>query len=114
MARTQMPRDDNSQSIQVLRFRTGGAHREVVSSSSPTLVALGSGVRVITVCADNPCYFETGDASVMASSSSHYLAASLPYDMALGSGLSDISSYHTHISIRAVSTSAVVYISERE
>lgn len=114
MVKTVMPRDDNSLPIPVLRFREGGAHSATITSSAHERIALGSGVRVITVSATYPIFFETGDSDVEATSSSHYLTAGIPYDMALGSGLSGTQGYHTHISILAVSTTSKVYISERE
>lgn len=115
MAKTRMPRDDNSQSIPVLRFREGGAQRiNALTSGSYQRIEIQGGVKVITVTATNPIYFETGGADVVASSSSHYLAANIPYDIALGSDMSSTSSYHTHFAALAVSATAVVYISERE
>ena len=114
MAKTVMPRDDNSQSIPVLRFRAGSAQSQLVTSSSSVLFALSEGTRVITVCVSEPCYFETGGVNISASSSSHYIPSQIPYDIALGSGLSSTLDYHSYIALRAVASSARVYISERE
>jgi hypothetical protein len=114
MAKTRMPRDDNSQSIPVLRFRTGGAQQSSIDSSTPVSVSLPGGTRVITLLCSVNAYFETGLAGVSATTSSHYIPAGLPFDMALGSDLSDTDGYHTTVSILAVSTSGTAYISERE
>jgi hypothetical protein len=74
MAKTRMPRDDNSQSIPVLRFREGGAQRiNTLTSSSLQRIEVSEGVKVITVVATNPIFFGTGRSDVVATSSSHYL-----------------------------------------
>lgn len=114
MAKTRMPRDDNSQSIPVLRFRTGGAQSSAISSGSAVRIEIPAGTRVITVICTVNAHFETGDEGVQASSSSHFIPAGLPFDMALGSDLSDTDGYHRYISIIADSTSGIAYISERE
>jgi hypothetical protein len=115
MAKTRMPRDDNSQSIPVLRFREGGAQRiSTLTSSSLQRIEVSEGVKVITVVATNPIFFGTGRSDVVATSSSHYLAANIPYDIALGSDMSSTTGYHTHFAAIAVSSTAIVYISERE
>ena len=115
MAKTRMPRDDNSQSIPVLRFRTGGAQHLNISSGAATLSAqFPAGTRVITLICTVDSYFDTGGSSVSASSGSHFIPAGVPFDMALGSDLSTIDSYHTHISVIATSGSGVAHISERE
>jgi hypothetical protein len=114
MSKTVMPRDDNSQSIPVLRFRTGGGQKLLVDSSTPQSVTVPEGTRVVTITVSQPCYFESGLAGIIATANSHYIASQFPYDIALGSGISSNSGYHTTISFLAVSTSASVYISERE
>jgi hypothetical protein len=115
MAKTRMPRDDNSQSIPVLRFREGGAQRiSSLTTGNFQRIEIQGGVKVITVTATQPIFFTTGGEDVVASSSSHYLAANIPYDIALGSDMSSTTSYHTHFAAIAVSATAIVYISERE
>jgi hypothetical protein len=115
MAKTRMPRDDNSQSIPVLRFREGGAQRLTsLTSGNFQRIEISGGVKVITVTSNQPIFFSTGDSDVIASSSSHYLAANIPYDIALGSDMSSTTSYHTHFAAIAASSTATVYISERE
>lgn len=114
MGKTRMPRDDNSQSIPVLRFRTGGAQKVSINSSSASSISIPAGTRVITLICSVNAYFETGLEGVVATSSSHYIPAGLPFDMALGSDLSDTDGYHSNISIIADSTSGVAFISERE
>lgn len=113
MGKTRMPRDDNSQSIPVLRFRTGGAHQLAIDAD-PELLELPLGTRVITLLCSVNAYFETGGPEVVASTSSHYIPAGLPFDMALGSDLSDTDGYHQYLSVIAVSSSGTAYISERE
>lgn len=110
------PRDDAGSPIPVLRFRDGAAQAltSVDSSTAQRSSAFTTGTRVITVTTTQPMYFQTGDSSVTATSSSHYLSASIPYDLALGTEISSTTDYHTHASFIAVNTSGNVYISERE
>lgn len=110
MAKTRMPRDDNSQSIPVLRYKTGGCQR-VSISSTPVRVAING--RVVTLTCTVDAQFETGKESVEASAESHYAPAGFPIDIAVGSDLSDRDDYHTHISVRSDS-SGFAYVSERE
>lgn len=115
MAKTRMPRDDNSQSIPVLRFRTGGAQHLNISSGAPTLSAqLPVGTRIITLICTVDAFFETGGSGVSATSSSHFIPAGVPFDMALGSDLSKVDGYHSYISVLSASGSGVAHISERE
>jgi len=115
MAKTRMPRDDNSQSIPLLRFRTGGSQHLSINSSTPTLSAVfPAGARVITLVCTVDAYFETGRETVVASASSHFIPAGVPYDMSLGSDLSTIDAYHNYISVISASSSGVAHISERE
>ena len=114
MAKTRMPRDDNSQSIPVLRFRTGGAQALSISDTAARSNAFSGGTRVITLTTTVAAHFETGGSSVTATTSSNYIPAGIPFDMALGADLSDTDGYHTHISIILASGSGTAYISERE
>ena len=114
MAKTRMPRDDNSQSIPVLRFRTGGAQVISLSDTAARSSAFSGGTRVITLTTTVAAFFESGDSSVTATTSSNYIPAGIPFDMALGADLSDTDGYHTHISIILSSGTGTAYISERE
>jgi hypothetical protein len=114
MGKTRLPRDDNNQSIPVLRFRTGGAQQASISSGGASSFSVPLGTRVVTLICSVNAYFESGIEGVTATSASHYIPAGLPFDMALGSDLSDIDGYHNIISVIAVSTSGTAYISERE
>lgn len=114
MAKTRMPRDDNSQSIPVLRFRTGGAQQLSINSLSAVRAEFPAGTRVVTLICSVNSYFESGGDAVEASSASHFIPAGLPFDMALGSDLSDIDGYHRYLSVISVSGAGVAYISERE
>jgi hypothetical protein len=114
MAKTRMPRDDNSQSIPVLRFRTGGAQQISTSTVAARSSAFSSGTRVVTLVCTVASFFESGGSSVTATTSSHYVPAGIPIDMALGSDMSDTDGYHTHISVILSDGTGVAYISERE
>jgi hypothetical protein len=110
MAKARMPRDDNSQPIPVLRYKTGGCQRVSISS---TQARTSIGGRVITLTCTVDAHFETGKSTVEATLESHFVPANFPVDIAVGSDLSDRDDYHTHISIIS-SSSGYAYISERE
>jgi hypothetical protein len=110
MTKARMPRDDNSQPIPVLRYKTGGCQRVAIDSTS-TRTSIGG--RVITLVCTVDSQFETGKESVEALATSHFAPANFPIDIAIGSDLSDRDDYHTHIAIRCDST-GFAYISERE
>jgi len=114
MAKTRMPRDDNSQSIPVLRFRTGGAQQLNTSAVATRSSAFSGGTRVITLVCTVASFFESGGSDVVATTSSHYIPAGVPFDMALGSDMSDTDGYHTHISVILSEGNGIAYISERE
>jgi hypothetical protein len=114
MAKTRMPRDDNSQSIPVLRFREGGSQTVSLSDAAVRSSALSSGTRVITVTCTVASFFRTGGSDVTASTSDHYIPAGIPFDMALGSDMSDTDAYHAYISIITSGATGTAYISERE
>jgi hypothetical protein len=114
MGKTRLPRDDNNHAIPVLRFRTGGAQQLSISADSAVRASVPLGTRVISVTCSVNAHFETGDENVTATSSSHYIPAGFPFDMALGSDLSDIDGYHSYISVISHSDAGTVYISERE
>ena len=116
MAKTRMPRDDNSQSIQLLRFRRGGAQTFSINpSSAAKCEQLPEGTRVITLICEVPAYFETGDETVSATiAGSHFIPAFIPYDIALGTDLSDTDNYHRYVSLITMGDSGLAHISERE
>ena len=115
MAKTRMPRDDNNHSIPVLRFRTGGAQQFAINSSNAVSSAsIAEGTRIVTLICSVNSYFESGGENVTATANSHFIPAGLPYDMALGSDLSDTDGYHRYLSVITVGSSGIAYISERE
>ena len=116
MATAKQPRDAAGAAIPVLRFR-GGSAQKLTSITSSTAQRSGifvTGTQVITVTATTPMYFRTGDSSVTAEATDHYIPSGVPLDMALGTDISSTVDYHTHISVIAVSDTGTVYISERE
>ena len=110
------PRDSGGSPIPVLRFRAGSAQKlsSVNSSTAQRTAAFTTGTQVITVTASTAMFLATGDSSVTATSSTHYLASGVPMDLALGMDMSSTTDYHTHASFIAVSDTGTVYISERE
>ena len=110
------PRDSGGSPIPVLRFRADTAQKltSVTSSVAQRTSAFTTGAQVITVTASTAMYLVTGDSSVTATSSSHYLVSGVPMDLALGMDMSSTIDYHTHASFIAVGDTGTVYISERE
>jgi len=115
MAKTRLPRDDNNHAIPVLRFRTGSAQQFATNASNSVVSsAIAEGTRVVTLLCSVNSYFETGGEAVTASANSHFIPAGLPYDMALGSDLSDTDGYHRYVAVFTAGGSGIAYISERE
>ena len=75
MATAKQPRDSAGAAIPVLRFRSGASQEltSVTSSTAQRSSAFSTGTQVITVTVTEPMYFATGDSSVAATSSSHYI-----------------------------------------
>ena len=116
MSTAKQPRDSAGAAIPVLRFRSGSAQKltSVSSSTAQRSSTFTSGTQVITVTVTEPMYFATGDSSVTADATDHYITSGVPLDMALGTDISSTVDYHTHVSFIAVSSTGAVYISERE
>lgn len=110
--RTTMPHDASGGFVQVLRPLSGGAHHITVSGSSArNSSAFNSATRTIEILSDTACYFQTGDSSVTASSSDHYLPADVGRVYAVGG---DKQTQHTHIAVIQVSAGGTLHVSELE
>jgi hypothetical protein len=111
---SKQPRDDGNEAIPVLGLRPGGGKQIVFSGASTRSTAISNSVRVVTLYATQDCFVETGDATVEANgSTSHFLPASIPYDISLGAE-TVASENDRYVSVIAVSDSGTLYLSERE
>ena len=110
---TLLPTDSDYRQIPVLRLKGGGAHRLNVTATSARL-QLASGAQIIRVHVTAPVFVRTGDDTVTATDTDHYLSAGLPYDFSLGDE-GQARPIHTHIAaVSASDSDAVLYISEME
>lgn len=82
---SKQPRDDANAPIPVLALRPGGGQRIAVTDSSARSAAVADRVRVVTLYTTADAFIEIGNDDVVANTSnSHFLPASLPYDISLG------------------------------
>ena len=111
---SKQPRDDGNDPIPVLGLRPNGGYQVPFTASSNTSPAIAGSVRVVTLYSTQDCFIETGDASVVASiSTSHFLPASIPYDISLGAE-TVASENDRYVAVIAASDSGTLYLSERE
>lgn len=108
--RSTAPAEVDGGIIQVLRAKT--AHQITVGAASArNTVAFASDSRVIEIYSDVACYFQTGDVTITASATDHYLPAQQARVYSLGG---DKQAQHTHIAAIQASTGGTLYISELE
>jgi len=108
---TYLPRDDNRYPIPALRLRSGGAHhlQALANESTCNPTAFHPTTRVIMILAEQPVYVRSGDATVTATETDHYLPAGIPLFFSLGAY-----GRHTHLAVHAVTGAGLVHISELE
>lgn len=109
---TQFPHDADGTSIPVLGLRPGGAQAlSVTTTSTRNAIAFSATTRVIGVYASGPVFIRTGDSSVTATTTDHYLPAETMVDLSLGG---DKRGRHTNIAAVRASVDCTLYISEKE
>lgn len=108
--RTRAPVDADGVLIQALGVLAGGAHQITISGvSARNSSAFNSETRAIEIYCATACYFQTGDNTVVATTSDHYLPAERERVYAVGGDKQD---QHTHIAV--IGTSGTLYVSEME
>ncbi|MCA8908062.1 MAG: hypothetical protein KDA49_03440 [Rhodospirillaceae bacterium] len=109
---TLLPRDDDNHPIPALRLRPGGAHQlaAATGASTRTATAFAADTRVIGVVSDVDIYLQTGDATVTASATDHFLPAGLYADLSLGG---PGSRRDTHVAVRSLAEAGTVHVSEK-
>ena len=110
--RTRAPVDSDKQLIQALGVLAGGAHQIAVGAGSlRNSSAFNADTRVIEIFSDVACYFQTGNSSVTASASDHYLPAERERVYAIGG---DKQTQHTHIAVIQAAGAGTLYVSEMD
>ncbi len=108
---TILPTDENNTPIPALRLRDGGAHKiNVTATSARNSVAFDAGTRIISLYAPVAMYVRQGDASVVATTSDHYLPAGSSLDIAIGG---EEAAHSSFLATLRVDTDGILYISER-
>lgn len=109
---TLLPKDSDNMAIPALRLKSDGAQQiDFTATSARSLSAFDPTTRVISLYATEPVYIRFGDSTISATDSDHYFPAGVYYDIAIGGGKTK---QHSHLAARAVSSSGVLYISEKE
>ena len=103
---TLLPRDDNVQAVQTLRL--GTAHQVAIGATSARNATAFTG-RVIRLHADTDCFIRTGDATVVATASDHFLPAGETTILSIGAGRDQKDS---HIAVIQKSAAGTLYVSE--
>ena len=104
----EQPLDRKGRVLPVLRFKANTSQALSANIAASTRSnQFGGTTQVISVLSVTyPVYFDTGNSSIGATTSSHYL----PPDNMLQLKLGD----HTHLAVRAVSSNTTIYVSELE
>ena len=111
---SKQPRDDGMEPIPVLGLRPNGGYQVPFTSNSNTSPAIAGSIRVVTLYSTQDCFIETGGASVVANTSnSHFLPASLPYDISLGAE-TDATNNDKYVAVIQAVSGGTLYISERD
>ena len=110
--RSAAPIDADGDLIQVMRAKAGAAHQiSIAVTTDRNSSAFATGSRVIEIYSDVACYFQTGDNTVTATATDHYLPAQQARVYALGG---DKQTQHTHIAGIRSSIDGTLWISELE
>ena len=109
---TSMPTDSDNNPIPALRLRPDAAHAIAAGTSAGrNTIPFDSKTKVVSVYTTQPVFLKFGDQNVQATSADHFYPTGIYYDFAIGG---DKVGHATHLSaIRADTTDAVVYVSEK-
>jgi len=108
---SRQPKDDNNNPIPILPFKPGGGQKIAIGAGS--IRSTGLNTQAVTLHATANCFFEVGDATVVASTTtSHYLPELQTYDV--GTGIAFGESDIIFVSVRrADAIDGELFISER-
>jgi len=113
---SKQPRDDGNAAIPVLGIRPNcGYQVPFTNSTSNTSPQISNSVRVVTLYSTQDAFIETAETSSVSanSSNSHFLPATVPYDISLGSEVVSENN-DRFIAVLGASTNGILYISERD
>lgn len=111
---SKQPRDDGNDAIPVLGLRPNGGQSVSIAATTTRSTAIANHIRVVTLYGTVDAFIETGDVTVEANNSnSHFLPATVPYDISLGAE-TVASENDRYIAVIAESDTGTLYISERE
>ncbi len=109
---TLLPQDLNDNPIPALRMKTGGAHKiSATATTARNASAFSTDTKIVGLYADVPVYIAFGDASITATTNSHFFPAGIYYDVSIGG---DHSAHYTHIAVLRADTNGTLFISEKE
>ena len=110
---SKQPRDDGNDPIPVLGYRLNGGQALDILSASTSSSEFAPSTRVVSLYANQDCYFEVGDSAVTANASnSHFLPSGVYIDVSLG--FENIASQnYKYVSVIG-SSGGTLHISERE
>ncbi|MCE2510858.1 MAG: hypothetical protein J4G10_07805 [Alphaproteobacteria bacterium] len=107
---TLLPRDDDNTPNQPLRLKAGKAQSlSVTATSARNTTAFAADTRVIAVYATGPSFIRSGDSTVEAAATDHYLPGGTYLYLSLGQGKAG---RDTHLAAIRVSADVTLYISE--
>ena len=107
-----MPLDIGGTHVQVLRLKASCAHTiSITGTTARTSSAFNTNTRAIEVYSDTDCYIQTGDNTIEATTSDHFLPAEHSRVYSIGG---DRLTQHTHIAAIRKSINGTLYISELE
>lgn len=108
---SKQPRDDSNDPIPVLSYRQGAAQQIVTSGTSQQSTEFSSATSVISIFCTADCHIEIGDSTVEATTSSHFIPASVYIDLGIRADLSDRTA--RHLAVIQSTASGTLHISER-
>lgn len=109
---TLLPRDADNIPIQALRLKAGNAHSiNVTATSARNTTAFDEATCTIAVYATGPCFIRSGNSTVTAATTDHYLPGGAYIYLSTGQGKAG---RDTHVAAIRTSADVTLYISEME
>lgn len=109
---TLLPRDDDNIPIQALRLKSGSAHSiSVTAASARNATAFDAATCTIAIYATGPCFVRSGNLTVTAAATDHYLPGGTYLYLSLGHTKVGRNS---HIAAIRANADVTLYISELE
>lgn len=113
---SQQPKDNANEPIPVLGLRPSGGYQvPFTAATSNTSPRIANSVRVVTLYSTQDAFIETGTTDSIAADTtdSHFLPATIPYDISLGPEVVSENN-DRFVAVIGSTSSGVLYISERD